>query len=99
MKIPQHQIENVLKAYKKRLLSSKKSDGKGKAANRFSEKKRLVRNKILMDIARRAAVLRHDHGVLKPDEKKFTSSREENRIVAIVIPDIGLFDEPTNPSM
>ncbi|NOY68324.1 MAG: hypothetical protein GXP53_02365 [Deltaproteobacteria bacterium] len=80
MKIPQHQVENVLKAYKKHLLSSAKDDSKGKATDRFSEKKRLVRNKILMDIARRTAVLRHDHGVLKPGEENCPDAGVENRI-------------------
>lgn len=80
MKIPQHQIENVLKAYKKHLLSSKKGDGKGMAANRFSEKKQLVRNKILIDIARRTAVSRQEHGVFKPREENCPDGMEESSI-------------------
>lgn len=79
MNIPLHQIENVLRAYKKSLISKKNSVSQ-KPENRFNEKKQMLRNKILMDIARRTANLKQQTGVFKPEAVNGPDTSEESRI-------------------
>ena len=58
MHIPSHQVNNVLKAYKTLLMRKKRADGAEETsadatAIEFSDKRRIVAEKITRDIARR----------------------------------------------
>ncbi len=55
MHIPSHQVNNVLKAYKNLLMRKKRADGSedGSFVIDFSDKHRIVAEKITRDIARR----------------------------------------------
>jgi|GEM_PF-3494075 len=83
MDIPTHQIENVLRAYKKSLISRKNGISKN-LENRFNEKKRILRNKILMDIGRRISHLEPQTYEIKPsagDKQELLKTRIEYKII------------------